>query len=63
MFMIASVSSPLVGAAIAIVVTVAGTFAYFGILGRLAYGIGHSVNAPPMVNDIQRSNKRKEDEV
>jgi len=62
-FMIASVSGLLVGAGIAIVVTVAGTFAYFGILGRLAYGIGHSVNAPPMVNDIQRSTKRKEDEV
>lgn len=63
MFMIASVSGLLVGAGIAIVVTVAGTFAYFGILGRLAYGIGHSVNAPPMVNDIQRSTKRKEDEI
>lgn len=66
MFMIASVtggSSPRLGAAIAIFVTVAGTFAYFGILGRLAYGIGHSVNAPPMVNDIQRDTKRKVDEV
>lgn len=66
MFMIASVtggSSPRFGAAIAIVVAVAGTFAYFGIIGRLAYGIGHSVNAPPMVNDIQRDTKRKEDEV
>ncbi len=63
MFMIANVSGLLVGAAIAIVVTVAGTFAYFGIIGRLAYGIGHSVNAPPMVNDIQRDTKRKEDEV
>jgi hypothetical protein len=62
MFMVASVSGPLVGAGIAIVVAVAGTFAYFGILGRHAYGIGHSVNAPPMVNDIQRDTKRKDDE-
>jgi len=62
MFMIASVSGLLVGAGIAIVVAVTGTFAYFGIIGRLAYGIGHSVNAPPMVNDIQRDTKRKDDE-
>jgi len=63
MFMIASVSSPITGAGLAIIVTVAGAFAYFGILGRLAYGIGHSINAPPMVNDIQRSTKRKEEEL
>lgn len=61
MFMVASVSGPISGAGLAIVVTVAGAFAYFGILGRLAYGIGHSVNAPPMVNDIERSTKRKEE--
>jgi len=61
LFMIASVSSPVVGAGIAIFVGVAGTFAYFGILGRLAFGIGHAINAPPMVNDIQRSGRRKEE--
>ena len=31
------------------------TFAYFGMLGRLAYTIGQSVNAPPMKNDVDRS--------
>ena len=31
------------------------TFAYFGMMGRLAYTIGQSVNAPPKKNDIDRS--------
>ena len=59
-FMIASVSPPMFGALIAILGSVSGVFVYFGILGRLAFGIGHSVNAPPMVNDIDRSVKPDE---
>lgn len=56
-YLVASVSAPLTGAALSIVVTIAGVFVYFGILGQLAYGIGQAINAPPMVNDIQREKK------
>lgn len=58
-FMIASVCPPKTGALLAIVVTVSGVFAYFGIIGRLAFAIGHAVNAPPMVNDIERERERE----
>jgi ribosomal protein S27E len=37
--------------------TVAAVFLYSGILGRLAFSIGHAVNAPPMVNEIERNPK------
>jgi len=53
-YLFASACTPLTGAAIAIVVTIAAVFLYFGILGQLAYGIGHAINAPPMVNNIDR---------
>ena len=42
------------GAVLAIFVTIALTFVYFSMIGRLAYAIGQSVNAPPMKNDIDR---------
>ncbi len=49
---------PLVmGSTVVIAVSVAGVFLYFGMLGRLAFMIGQSVNAPPMVNDVQRNPK------
>jgi hypothetical protein len=30
-------------------------FAYFSMVGRLAFAIGQSVNAPPRVDDVDRS--------
>jgi DNA-directed RNA polymerase subunit M/transcription elongation factor TFIIS len=60
LFMIASVSPPIGGALITILCSVTGVFVYFAILGRLAFGISHSLNAPPMVNDIDRSVKPDE---
>lgn len=37
--------------------TVATVFLYSGILGRLAYSIGQAVNAPPVVQQIERNPK------
>lgn len=62
-YMFSSVVPPLAGALVSIVVTVAGVFIYFAILGRLAYGIGHAVNAPPMVNDIESTRRRRREEI
>jgi len=59
LFMISSVSPPTLGVLLAIATTVCGVFAYFGVVGRLAYGIGHAINAPPMENDIERERTRK----
>jgi len=42
---------------VAIAATVAAVFIYFGLIGRLAYSIGHAINAPPMINDIERKPK------
>lgn len=44
-------------AVIAITVTIGLTFVYFAMIGRLAYAIGQSVNAPPMKNDIDREQR------
>ncbi len=44
-----------IGIVAAISLSIFTTFAYFGMMGRLAYTIGQSVNAPPMKNDIDRS--------
>jgi DNA-directed RNA polymerase subunit M/transcription elongation factor TFIIS len=38
-----------------IFVGVGGAFVYFSMIGRLAYAIGQSVNAPPMKNDVDRN--------
>lgn len=59
LLMISSVSPPTLGVLLAIATSVCGVFAYFGIVGRLAYGIGHAINAPPMENDIERERTRK----
>lgn len=56
-FMIASTMSLVAGTVVSIAATVAGVFIYFGLLGRLAFSIGQAVNAPPMVNDVQRNPK------
>ncbi|MGI9469951.1 MAG: hypothetical protein ACR2NZ_00365 [Rubripirellula sp.] len=56
-FAMASTFSPAAGAVISIICGVGATFAYFGMLGRLAYSIGQAVNAPPMENDIDRTKK------
>jgi len=48
-----------IGGSLGIVASIAlsifTTFTYFGMMGRLAYTIGQSVNAPPKKNDIDRS--------
>ena len=44
-----------IGIVASISLSIFSTFAYFGMMGRLAYSIGQSVNAPPMKNDIDRS--------
>ncbi len=62
MLLVAGVCPPLVAAGLLVVTTVIGTFAYFGILGRLAYGIGQSINALPMDNDIERIRQRERNE-
>ena len=56
-FAMCSTFAPASGAVISIICGVGATFAYFGMLGRLAYSIGQAVNAPPMENDIDRSQK------
>ncbi|MAI71165.1 MAG: hypothetical protein CMM01_09660 [Rhodopirellula sp.] len=43
------------GIVASITVSIFTTFTYFGMMGRLAYTIGQSVNAPPKKNDIDRS--------
>ncbi|MDB4423190.1 hypothetical protein N9276_01270, partial [Rhodopirellula sp.] len=44
-----------IGIVAAITLAIFTTFTYFGMMGRLAFTIGQSVNAPPMKNDIDRS--------
>lgn len=61
-YLFATICAAVFGAVIVIVVTIAGIFFYFGILGQLAYGIGQAINAPPMINDIDRS-KKSDDEI
>jgi hypothetical protein len=43
------------GIVASITLSIFTTFTYFGMMGRLAYTIGQSVNAPPKKNDIDRS--------
>jgi len=43
------------GIVASITLTIFTTFTYFGMMGRLAYTIGQSVNAAPKKNDIDRS--------
>ena len=47
--------SPVSGAILAIAGGVAGTFLYFGMIGRLAYSIGQAVNAPPRQDEVDRT--------
>lgn len=47
--------SPVTGATVSIAAGIGVTFAYFSMIGRLAYSIGQAVNAPPMENDIDRT--------
>ncbi|MAI30135.1 MAG: hypothetical protein CBE00_00105 [Planctomycetaceae bacterium TMED240] len=43
------------GIVASITLSIFTTFSYFGMMGRLAYTIGQSVNAPPKKNDADRS--------
>ncbi|MDC0317017.1 hypothetical protein OAM37_00680 [bacterium] len=43
------------GIVASITLSIFTTFTYFGMMGRLAYTVGQSVNAPPKKNDIDRS--------
>lgn len=61
-YLFATICSAVFGAVIVILCTITGVFFYFGILGQLAFGIGQAVNAPPMINDIDRS-KKPDDEI
>ncbi len=54
-FIMASMMSAPTAGVVIIFSGVAITFAYFAMIGRLAYAIGQAVNAPPMKNDIDRS--------
>lgn len=40
------------GTSLCLLVGIGATFAYFSLLGRLAYAIGHTLNDEPMINDI-----------
>jgi hypothetical protein len=51
---------PILGVVVSITTTVASVFIYFALLGQLAFAIGHSVNAPPKVNDVVRNRKLPE---
>ncbi|MEM9367027.1 MAG: MJ0042-type zinc finger domain-containing protein [Planctomycetota bacterium] len=53
-FFVSSLLPPPVSAVIAVFVSVSGTFLYFAMVGRLAYSIGQSANAPPRENDIEQ---------
>lgn len=53
-FAVTSTMSAPLGAVVAIFATIAIAFVYFSMIGRLAYAIGQTVNAPPMKNDIDR---------
>ena len=48
----ANPTAPL-GAAICICVSVAASFIYFAMIGRLAYAIGQAVNAPRKADDVE----------
>ncbi len=62
-YVAASLFPPPQTAVIAIFATVGIVFLYFAMLGRLAYQIGQSLNAPPMKNDIEVIRQRRpEDE-
>ncbi len=56
-FMATSVMSPVSRIVLSIAASVAAAFIYFGLLGRLAFSIGQSINGPPMENDIVRDPK------
>ena len=52
-----SAMSPVSGAVVAIGAAIAGTFIYFGMIGRLAYSIGQAVNAPPRTDKVDRTRR------
>jgi len=55
---LATAGMPLMmGIVVSVASTVATTFIYFALIGQLAFAIGHSINAPPMVNDVIRKPK------
>ncbi len=56
-YLFCSVQGPVVGPLLSVTATVGATFLYFAMIGRLAFLIGQSVNAAPMVNDVERSPK------
>jgi hypothetical protein len=54
-FSAASTMTANTGAVISIVAAVAGTFLYFGMIGRLAQSIGKAVNDPPRHDHVDRT--------
>jgi DNA-directed RNA polymerase subunit M/transcription elongation factor TFIIS len=56
-FAMAASMTPAVGAVVSIVGGIGVTFAYFAMIGRLAYAIGQAVNAPPREDEIDSSSE------
>ena len=48
---------PLLAVVLVYGATVAALFVYFSMIGRLAYAIGHAVNAPPASQTVQRERR------
>ncbi len=48
---------PLLAVVLVYATTVAALFVYFSMIGRLAYAIGHAVNAPPASQSVQRERR------
>lgn len=59
-FVVASAASPSGCAIISIIAAETTTFIYFGMIGRLAYAIGQSVNAPPRKDEANESEGKRE---
>jgi hypothetical protein len=56
-FVIVAGMSPPAAAVISIVLGIGAAFAYFSMIGRLAYAIGQAVNAPPRKDEVDRSRR------
>ena len=56
-YVIGSLMTPASASVLYLFATVGVSFVYFSMLGRLAYAIGQTVNAPPLENDIDRTRR------
>jgi DNA-directed RNA polymerase subunit M/transcription elongation factor TFIIS len=56
-FVVVAGMSPPAAAVISIVLGIGAAFAYFSMIGRLAYAIGQAVNAPPRKDEVDRSRR------